>query len=692
MIQSRLLIMLVSVSFASATVMGLLGYFNGRAALQQAALNQLVAIRAMRAHEVDSVFSSMITTAADGSANLSAREASTALNAGFAELNKQTPTAADQAKLTGFYDKLFLPALKTASGEDYVAATVMPTSNAGRLVQTYTTATFAMDWSKALATDKLAVDNSWTRARAQYHSYFERMVSSGGFDDAMLLNTSGDVVYSAFSGVDIGQNVDTGVLKDDPLAQAYRKVLRSASLDHVEVTDLYQYLPSQLKPTAWVLSAVGTDRHITGVLAVQLSLEQLNATMTGDDGWVAQGLGQTGEVYLAGPDKTMRSRSRVLIQNPGDYAAQVIENGTTAATAAQVVKLGRSELVQPVDTFAVNQALTGASGTAVVADYIGGESLVAYAPLTIDGVDWVIVARVTSAEAFAPVNEFARIMGLSLLGILLLVSLGSLLLAQAFTRPLKRLLDAVRRAAGGDLEAVAPVEGRGEYAELGEAFNDLTSGLRIKEDLIAAQNAENQKLLLSVMPAPVAARYRAGEENIAMEHSNVAVVFSEILGLEEADDSRTTEEQLELLNQLLRSFDEAADRIGIDKVRTLRDGYLVSSGLVTPRIDNARRAVEFAVEQRRIVERFNAQQGLSVSLRAGIDYGSVSSGLVGRTNLAFDLWGEAVNLARKVRTATGQPGIYLSQAVVDKVQDSIPVAEAGVVEGPRGSQPVWKVV
>ena len=79
-------------------------------------------------------------------------------------------------------------------------------------------------------------------------------------------------------------------------------------------------------------------------------------------------------------------------------------------------------------------------------------------------------------------------------------------------------------------------------------------------------------------------------------------------------------------------------------------------------------------------------------LRNGlVDTGTVTSGLVARTSLAYDLWGDAVSLAYRVRSVTGQPGIYVTQAVRDRMQDSVNFAEAGSVELRGKAQSVWRI-
>lgn len=503
----------------------------------------------------------------------------------------------------------------------------------------------------------------------------------------LVLDRDANVVFSAYKSVDIGEEP----YGDSTLTSAYEEVLRSGSLDQVITTDFERYLPSLNVPTAWVLSPIGTATNIVGVLAVQIPVDQINAVMTGDGRWAEQGLGATGEVYLAGEDKLMRSTSRLLSESPDTYAATVTQNGTAPGVADRIIEVAGTVQLQPVDFPGVQKALKGETGTAVSADYTNGESLVAYAPLSINGLNWVIVAHMDASEAFAPVTDFTRNLVLSTLGILLGVSVLSLLLAQVFSRPVRHLVTAVRRVAGGDLAVQVPEGCCDEFGDLGSAFNDMAASLRIKQDLIDEQRVENEKLLHTLMPESMAERYKSGEETIAEEHDDVSVVFAELVGFDDHARALSKDSETAELNTLMRGFDEAATKAGVEKVRALRGGYLASSGLVLPRVDNVRRAVDFAREMGKVIERFNAQQGTSISLRAGVDTGTVTSGLVARTSLAYDLWGDAVSLAYRVGAVTSGPGIFASQAVRDRLQDSVPVVAAGSVEIDGATQTVWRI-
>lgn len=569
----------------------------------------------------------------------------------------------------------------------------MPATTAGKYLQSYYTVGRAYDdYDKGLALKDAGDGSDWTKANATYGDYFTGLVSELGYEDVLVIDRKGNVAYSAYKSVDLGVELTEEPYADSSLTRAFQQVMRSGSLDQVVTTDFERYLPSLNVPTAWVISPVGTATNIVGAMAIQVPITQINSVMTGDEGWQAQGLGDTGEVYLAGPDKLMRSQSRLLAQHPDQYAQTVIENGTAPATAQRIVQVKGTVQLQPVDNLAVREALAGRSGETITGDYTNADSLVAYAPLQIDGLNWVIVAHIDAAEAFQPVTTFTRNVLISLLAIILVVSLLSLLLAQVFTRPINRLVDAVRRLAGGDLAVQVPQGSRDEVGALGAAFNDMASSLRVKQELIDAQDVENQKLLHTLMPESVARRYREGEQSITERHDNVTVLYAELAGFDEHSRNLTDNQEIDQLNALTREFDQAADKVGVEKVRTLRDGYLASSGLVIPRVDNARRAMDFAREMSAVVDRFNVQHGTSIALRVGVDTGTVTSGLVARTNLAYDLWGDAVNLAYRVRSVTGQPGIYVTQAVKDQLPDTTRFIEAGQVELRGTPATVWRAV
>ena len=256
-------------------------------------------------------------------------------------------------------------------------------------------------------------------------------------------------------------------------------------------------------------------------------------------------------------------------------------------------------------------------------------------------------------------------------------------------RPIRRLEAGAQQISSGDYKVTLPVQTRDEFGDLTVAFNDMSRNLAIKDELLAEQRRENDRLMLSLMPEPVVQRYREGEETIAQDHQDVTVIFADIVGLDDLSSELNSDELLAIENKLTRQFDAAAENLGVEQVRTLHNGYLASCGLSVPRLDNVRRTVDFAVEMQRIIERFNAETGHDLKLRAGIDTGTVTSGLVGRSTLAYDMWGSAVNLAYQVQSGSPQPGVYVTSSVYDVMRDSRNFTSAGVITVDGEEQPVW---
>ena len=226
---------------------------------------------------------------------------------------------------------------------------------------------------------------------------------------------------------------------------------------------------------------------------------------------------------------------------------------------------------------------------------------------TCPGLHWTVIAKIDTSEAFAPVAAFTRTLVLSTVVIIFVVCIAAMLLARLFVRPIRRLESGAQQISSGDYGVTLPVQSRDEFGDLTVAFNEMSRNLAIKEELLTEQRRENDRLMLSLMPEPVVQRYREGEETIAQDHQNVTVIFADIVGLDELSAELTSDELLAIVNKLVRQFDAAAENLGVERVRTLHNGYLASCGLSVPRLDNVRRTVDFAIEMQRIIDRFNAR-------------------------------------------------------------------------------------
>ncbi|MCB1263729.1 MAG: HAMP domain-containing protein [Mycobacterium sp.] len=690
--QSKLLIMLLVVSVLSVLVAGVLGYVSGTDSLREAEYQRLTQLRESRHREISNYYegiSDAATVLTHSSATINAVQD---FAGAFAELQKTPlPPGAAEA-VSKYYETVFGPELEKGLGTKADPELYKPASNAETYLQNLYTVPAQGDFNRAIAMAKTGDPSEWAKLNEQYQPFFADFVERFDFDDVLLLDTAGNIVYTAYKGVELGANVLEAPYTTTDLADAYRKVMRATSVDEVIFTDYENYAPSYGAPTPWVVTPIGDAGGIHGALALQLSSEGINKVMTGDRNWEKEGLGKTGETYLAGRDHLMRSISRELIENPERFVKDVVANGTPDSVAKREVEVGDSVLLQPVRTTAVDMALAGQSGVSTNESYMGQTSLVAYAPLNVPGLEWAVIARIDRAEALAPVSAFARNIALSTAAIVLVVCLLALMFARILTRPVKSLAEAVRRVSGGELDVSVPVTSKDEFGELAAAFNEMSASLQTKQELIVSQRKENDDLLASLMPETVARRYREGESNISTQHRDVSVVYAQLLGFDEFSRSMQTEQSVSMLNALVEAFDDAADRHGVEQVRSMQDtGLLATCGLVVPRVDHSSRTIAFAKELTETVQRFNDRNGARLAIRVGIDSGAVTSGLVGERSTIYALWGEAVDLAHRVHSANMADGVFVSDRVHQAVEGIYPFSRAGTITGEQGTETVWRL-
>ena len=690
--QSKLLIMLLGVSVVSVLIAGILGYISGTNSLRNAEFQRLVQLRESRDREITAYFDSVTNAATVLTHSNATITAMKDFTAAFAELQKTPLPPGAKEAVDKYYVDVFEKGLEDGTGKSADAGLYLPTSNAQTYLQALYTVPAQGNFEKSQNMNNAGDASAWTKIHAGYQPFFSDFARRFNFDDIMMIDTDGNMVYTNIKQVDLGANVLTGAYKNTNLSDGFRKAMLAESVDDVFYEDFEEYAPSYGVPSPWVFTPIGDGGGKYGVLAVQLSVDSINDVMTGDRGWVKDGLGETGETYLAGPDRLMRSVSRQLLVNPKGYVSAVVANGTPEPVAKRQVETGDSVLLQPVNTTAVNLALSGQTGTTIAKSYLGPESLLAYSPLKLPGLNWVLVAKINRSEAFAPVNAFARNVALSTGAIVLAVCLLAMLFARILTAPVKRLVAAVQRVSGGELGVTVPVTSRDEFGELASSFNDMSASLLTKQRLIDAQRHENDDLLKSLMPEPVARRYREGEENISTVHRDVSVIYAQILGFDEYSRELPSEQSVSMLNSLVEAFDGAAERHGVERVRSMQDtGLLATCGLVVPRVDHASRTIAFAKELTEILDRFNNQHDAALTIRVGIDSGQVTSGLVGERSTVYALWGEAVDLAHRVRESTRSAGVFVSDRVHDAVMGIYPFTEAGTVTSATGTETVWRL-
>ncbi|WP_415884642.1 methyl-accepting chemotaxis protein [Neptuniibacter sp. QD72_48] len=277
----------------------------------------------------------------------------------------------------------------------------------------------------------------------------------GGYYDLFLINPQGDIFYTVEREPDFGTNLMNGTYADSNLARLFKQVLGSGKFG---IIDFAPYAPSNGAAAAFIaLPIKNAEDSIELVVALQLSITDINAIM-GE----RNGLGETGETYLVGPDHLMRSDSFL---DPIHH--------TVLASFANPEK-GK------VDTQAANDALAQKTGTNIIIDYNGNPVLSSYTPVTIKGLQWALLAEVDEAEAFAPIYDLQWLLGSLLISSLIIIVLVALKLAGSLANPISRISQHMKEIASGsgDLTVELEVKGSDEIALLSSRFNTFVNKIR----------------------------------------------------------------------------------------------------------------------------------------------------------------------------------------------------------------------
>ena len=204
------------------------------------------------------------------------------------------------------------------------------------------------------------------------------------------------------------------------------------------------------------------------------------------------------------------------------------------------------------------------------------------------------------------------------------------------------------------------------------------------------ERAKSERLLLNVLPAPIAARLRDADGTIADGFDEVTVLFADIVDFTTLSAAAAPEEVVELLNELFSWFDRLAERHELEKIKTIGDAYMVAGGLPVPRADHAEAVAEMALDMMAGLEEVDHRLGAAIQLRIGVDTGPAVAGVIGVRRFIYDLWGDTVNTASRMESH-GLPGsIQVTERTYRRLCARYAFEERGVVQVKgKGEMKTW---
>ncbi|MFM9087744.1 MAG: HAMP domain-containing protein, partial [Cyanobium sp.] len=544
--QTRLISLVLTASLASLLLTGLLSFGVARHLLMEGGYERLTAIRNARAVAIKDTIEELSNQVLTLSETRMTIEASKRFTQGFNQL--PSPNAAQDKALKTYYDTTFIRKQKETSPGTETALDFYPKNPAERYLKTHYTTADLLDPSTL---EDAKDGSSWSQAHKDFHRRFKRLADLFGYQDIMIADVkTGNIVYSVAKEDDLGTNLLHGPYANSQAGKAFRTVKQSRDPFYITFSDFELYKPSFGKATMFVGTTVFDGDEFVGVLIFQLSNERIDRLMTANRQWTQVGLGQSGETYLVGDDGTLRSSSRFFLENPKKFLEAIRKQGLPEATLEKIKIAGTPVTLAPVTSKGAQNALAGKSGSASYQDYRGVPVVASYQPIAFGPLEWGLLAEIDESELFSGIQRLAR--NLLMLAAVLVPALTVLALwmARAFIRPLRRLEEATESVRAGDYSHVIPMASDDEFGDLAKGFNAMSAKLGERDDSLRQQIAENQRLLLSILPGSTASRLEEGSQTLAETHPKVSVLFADIEGWDHLCQQLSPAESMTLLQDL----------------------------------------------------------------------------------------------------------------------------------------------
>jgi adenylate cyclase len=193
------------------------------------------------------------------------------------------------------------------------------------------------------------------------------------------------------------------------------------------------------------------------------------------------------------------------------------------------------------------------------------------------------------------------------------------------------------------------------------------------------QQEQTERLLLNILPEPIADRLKQQASTIAEDFSEVSVMFADIVGFTQIASRLTPIDLIDLLNQIFSTFDRLSEKHGLEKIKTVGDAYMVVGGLPVRRDDHAEAIAEMALDMQDAIAQFRQETEKEFNIRIGINTGPVVAGVIGIKKFSYDLWGDTVNIASRMESH-GIPGkIQVTAATYERLQEQYLFEKRGVI-------------
>jgi len=211
--------------------------------------------------------------------------------------------------------------------------------------------------------------------------------------------------------------------------------------------------------------------------------------------------------------------------------------------------------------------------------------------------------------------------------------------------------------------------------------------------LLQDEQDRSERLLLNILPGPIAERLKYEKQTIADGFADVTVMFVDIVNFTKLAEGMSPQQVFAMLNSIFSSFDELAEKFGMEKIKTIGDAYMVAGGLNNEQVNYSQAICELALAMRDLLHTDFEVNSLHLEVRIGIGTGPIVAGVVGKKKFIYDLWGDTVNLASRI-TSEGLPGmVSVDERTYRRLASSFEFLGPQIIylKG-KGNTPVYRLV
>jgi len=652
---------MIGIALVSVFAVGIYNLLSARDVLRGVSQDQLADVATSNFVSVAGRFEALESVAAVLASDRGVVGALAELDSAYSELPSGTNAEYDGA-LGAAYKSEFEGA--PAAHDDPAPSELIPNSaQAKHLQYWYIAQNPDADRSTLVKADD---GSSYSDVHERYHPSLRSIVAGSRFDDLVLVNLDGTVVYSVQKNVDVGTNLVDGPHSGSVLARAAVEVGPYTGVGEARSTDLEFYAPAIYAPVTYIVSPVTNGEAIVGYLLLSVPATALTELVTNDLDWKSAGLGDTGEVYLVGDDLTLRTESRLWLEDPETFLTDTSEENGKAV--AQDVETRRtSVLTQPVDTEAVQAALATGGFNGTSHDYLGRETITLAESVDVGDGQWVVVGAFTTEEAYSSLGGYVQLLIVMAVVLIPLVAIVAVFASRRMLRPIDDLVEVADEVGGGRTDTNAPYFGHDEFDDVAGRLNDVISVMRVRDKELGVADAETTEILLASMPEDIADRVKIGDTTMRQElrHATIVVVT---VGDPSTDDPVGQDSLADRTVQIAGRLVGIAKGDGVEVLHSSTTQYVFALGLDVE-APEANKGVAFATEVRRAIGELADQLEVPVTCRIGLSAGQVVQGIVGTDRMAFTVWGVPLNDATDLSMAADPGEIVVDAAVAGRLDD-----------------------